>query len=409
MDGAWLAGVNGHNGFVFAGSWMAADWVRVAAELAILVAAAAWSGGNRRRMFIAVSATGLAGLAVSVVGADLAHDVLVVQLQTWRLTWLLAVVSLPAIVLVALRLRRRPTGLAATALLAAPLIILTRPFSDKAWAWGLALAMSLIGLAFAVLIRRGRAPRLSRTANRMIIEAAVILPLGSLGDSAINTGQDVAFWFRHHAFSLDPAMFIIVRLALLAAAVGLVLAARRRPVVALSGAAIAVVLAALVWDARPAWDRYLIEGGPSPLTLPDRATILWADEAPPTWFLLRRAAYVSQTQAAGLLFSRATAQEWRRRADIVRPLVTLDDWSPKSRSPTCAARLAPVALSAVQGVCAHAAGLTGVVLDRPIAGGAGVTVVSRFPEPIACTTHDRLDIRHVSRFVYLPCAGVAPH
>jgi hypothetical protein len=118
---------------------------------------------------------------------------------------------------------------------------------------------------------------------------------------------------------------------------------------------------------------------------------------------------VSQTQASGLLFSSATAAEWRRRADIVRPLVTLDDWSPSSRSPTCAARLAPVALSAVQGVCARATGLTGVVLDRPVVGGAGMTVFARTPEPIACTTRDRLDIRRVSRLTYLPCAGLAPH
>jgi hypothetical protein len=409
MDGPWLAGVTGHDGFVFAGSWMAADWVRVAAELAICGAAAVWSGGDRRRVYIAVSASALGGLVVSVIGADLARDVLIVQLQTWRLCWLLAVVSLPAIVLVALRLRRRRLGLAASALLAAPLIILTRPFSDKAWAWGAALAMSLAGLALAVLIRRGRQPALSRTANRMIIEAAVILPLGALGDSAINAGQDVAFWFRHHTFSLDPAMFIIVRMVLLAAAVGLVLMSRRRPAIALTGAVAGVLVAALVWDARPPWDRYLIDGGPGPLTLPAGATVLWADEASPTWFLLRRPAYVSQTQAAGLLFSRATSQEWRRRADIVRPLVTLDDWSPRSRSPTCAARLAPVALSAVAGVCARAAGLTGVVLDRPVVGGGGATVFSQTPEPIACTTGDRLDIRRIQRLTYLPCAGLAPH
>jgi hypothetical protein len=409
MDGAWLAGVNAHNGFVFAHSWLPADWVRLFAQLAICIAAALWSAGDRRRAFIAVSATAAAGVAVSLIGADLAHDVLIVQLQTWRLAWVLALASLPAIVLVALRLRRRPLGWAATALLAAPLIILTRPFSDKVWAWIAALAMTLAGLALAVLIRRGRQPALSRTANRMIIEAAVILPLGALGDSLINLGQDVAFWFGHHAFSLDPAMFIIVRLVLLVAAVALVLLARRRPAIGLAGAALSIAAVALVWDSRTPWDRYLVAGGPSPLALPARATVLWADEAPPTWFILRRPAYVSATQAAGLVFSRATSEEWRRRADIARPVVTLENWSLESQSPTCAARLAPITAQAVQGVCDRAAGLTGVVLDRPLIGGAGTTFDSHTPEPIYCRSRVGLDVRRVSRFVYLPCAGLASH
>jgi len=414
MDGPWLAGVTAHNGFLFAGAWMAADWVRVASELAICAAAALWSGGDRRRLFIAVAAIGAAGLAVSFVGADGLHNVLIGQLQTWRLTWLLALVSLPAMVLVALRLRRRRLGLAATALLAAPLVILTRPFSDKPWAWSAALAMSLIGFTLAALIRRGRQPALSRTANRMIIEVAVILPLGALGDSVINLGQDVAFALGHHTFSLDPAMFIVVRLALLAGGAGLVLLARRRPAIAVAGAALGLVAAALAWDSRTPWDRYLIAGAPPPIALPAHATILWADEAPPTWFLLRRPAYVSSNQAAGLVFSRATAVEWRRRADLVRPLVTLEDWSLKSGSPTCQARLAPMTAAAVQHVCARAPGLTGVVADRPVIGGGATAFISPVPEPIACMARGRLDVRRVSAFAYSPCVArppgrLAPH
>jgi len=404
MDAPWLALVMAHNGFLFTGAWMAADRVRVVAELAICAAAALCSGGGRRRAFIAIAVTATAGLTVSMLGADWARNVLITQLQTWRLTWLLAVAALPALVLTALRLRRRRLGWAACALLAAPLIILTRPFSDKAWAWGAALVMSLAGLVLAWMIRRGRAPTLSRTAERMIIEAAVILPLGALGDSAINFAQDIAFRLRHGAFSLDPAMFIFVRAALLAAGVGLVLLARRAPTGAIAGASLGLLAAALAWDARPPWDRLLIAGGPSPLALPAGATVLWADEAPPTWFLLRRPAYVSSTQAAGLVFSPATAQAWRRRAAIVAPLVTLEDWSLKSGSPDCRARLAPVSADAIRSVCARADGLSGVVTDRPLTGGGGLLFTTPTAEPIYCNTNGRLDVRNVTRFAYAPCA-----
>lgn len=408
MDEAWLARVAAHNGFVLTSSWMAADWVRVAAELAICAAAAAWSGGDRRRMFIAVSATAAGGLAVSAVGADLLHDILIVQLQTWRLAWLLAVTALPAMVLVGLRLRRRPLGLAASALMAAPLVILTRPFSDKAWAWGAALAMSAAGLTLALLIRQGRQPALSRTATRMLIEVAVVLPLGAAGDSFINLGQDVIFRLRHHAFSNDPVMFIGVRLVLLAAVLGLVLLARRRPGMALAGAACGLAAAAGLWDARTPWDRYLMSGAASPIALPTHGAILWGEDAPPSWFLLRRPAYVSMTQGAGLLFSRATAEAWSVRAAVVRPLVKLEAWSLKSGSPDCAARMAPVTLATVQGVCARAPGLAGVVLDRPVVGGAAQSFVTPTAEPIYCNTGHRLTFLTASRFTYAPCAAPIP-
>ena len=199
-------------------------------------------------------------------------------------------------------------------------------------------------------------------------------------------------------------MFIFVRIVLLAAGAGLVLLARRRPGVALGGAALGFVAAACVWDARTPWERYIIAGGPSPVALPAHATILWADEAPPTWFLLRRPAYVSSNQAAGLVFSRATATAWRERADIVRPLVTLEDWSLKSGSPDCAARLAPVTAAAIATVCSRAPELTGVVTDRPLVGDGGKVFTSPAPEAIYCNTARRLDVRQVSRFTYTPCA-----
>ncbi len=48
MDDAWLAGVVGHNGFVLPSSWLAADFVRFAAQLSIC-AAAAYGGPRRER------------------------------------------------------------------------------------------------------------------------------------------------------------------------------------------------------------------------------------------------------------------------------------------------------------------------------------------------------------------------
>lgn len=404
MDPAWLAAIVAHNGFVLTSAWLPGDWVRLAAQLAICLAAALWSGGPRRRLFIAAAAVGVGGTLAALIGADVLHDTLIVQLQTWRLAWMPAIVALPAIVLIALRLRRRPLGPTATVLLAVPLIILTRPFCDKAWAWGLGLAMTLAGLAFAAMIRAGRAPKLSRTARRMIIEAAVILPLGAVGDSLINLAQDILFFARHHAFSLDPMMFIGVRLAFLAAGGGLVALARRRPAVALAGAGAGLIIAGLAWDARTPWERYVDAGRSAPVSAPSAGSILWSEDAPPTWFLLHRPAYVSMTQGAGLLFSRATAEAWAARASVARPIVDIQDWSLASHSPSCAQRLAPVNLAEVRTVCAKAGSeLAGVVLDRPLSGGSAPSFATPVPEPVYCEARHDLKLIGVRRFSFVSC------
>ncbi len=408
MDDSWLAGVVGHNGFVLPSSWLEADFARFAAELAICAAAALWTGGTRRRFFVAVSIAALAGLLVSLVGGDGLRDALVVQLQTWRLAWLMALAALPGLVVLALALRDRPAGWPATALLAAPLVILTRPFSDFAWAWIAAAVMSAAGLVLAGLIRQGRAPTWSAARSRIIVELACVLPLAAVVDSLVNFGEDLAFHARHGVFSLDPASFVGVRLILLAVALALLWLARRRVVVALSAAGAGLIVAATIWDARTPWDRFVETAGPSPIAAglaPDGA-ILWGEEAAPTWFLLRRPAYVSATQAAGLLFARATAVEWARRAAIAAPLVPLAAWSPKSQLPTCEAREAPAATATIKGVCAQATGgLTAIVLDRPAAVGRSFTTPAA--EPYSCTVRGRVEARWTHRLTLVRCADLA--
>ncbi|HEV7158619.1 MAG TPA: hypothetical protein VGN38_09725 [Caulobacteraceae bacterium] len=404
MDPAWLTAVKAHNGFVFTGAWLPADWVRLAAQLALCIAAAVWSKGERRRLFIAAAFCGAGGTLAALIGADGLHDELIVQLQTWRLAWLTAVVSLPAIIVLALRLRRKALGPAAVALLAAPVIILTRPFCDKPWAWALALVMSAAGLAFAVSLRAGRAPNLSRTARRMIIEAAIILPLGAGADSLINLAQDWVFFAQHHAFSLDPTSFVGVRLILLAAGAGLILLTRRAFAAALATASVALIIVALAWDGRTAWERYIVSGAAPPTVMPAAGAVLWSEDAPPTWFLLRRPAYVSMTQGAGLLFSHATADAWRARAAIARPLVNIQDWSLASHSPSCAQRLAPVSLDTVRHVCVAAGpDLAGVVLDRPLVGGRARTFTTPAPEPIYCQAKRDLKLVGIDHFAFVAC------
>jgi hypothetical protein len=405
MDRAWLAAVVGHNGFVLPSSWLVADFARFAVGLANCLAAAMWTAGWRRRFFVAVSLTGAIGLAASVIAGDGVHDVLAVQLQTWRLAWLMALAALPGLVILALRLRRRPCGWPATALLAAPIIILTRPFSDFVWAWIAAVLISAAGLTLAILIRRGRSLAWSAARSRIVAELALVLPLAAAADSLVNFAEDIAFHARHGVFSLEPVGFVGVRLLLLAVGLAVLWLASRRPWIAVAAAGAGLIVAGAMWDARTPWERFVESGGPSPVAgLAPDAAILWGDEAAPTWFLLRRPAFVSATQATGLLFSRQTAIEWGRRAAVVAPLVPLPAWSPKSRLPTCPEREARVPPPVLAGICARSAGLSAIVLDRPASVGRPFT--TPVAEPYGCTVNGRIDGRWARQFVLVRCADV---
>src|SRR5262249_51754471 len=64
---------------------------------------------EHRRLLIAVLLVGVGGLACTYLGGDLAHNVLVVEIQSWRSMWLLQLVSriYTPIVLMALVARTR--------------------------------------------------------------------------------------------------------------------------------------------------------------------------------------------------------------------------------------------------------------------------------------------------------------
>jgi hypothetical protein len=402
MDGPWLAAVKLHNPGVFVAAFTPPDWASLIADLTVCGAAAAWTKGSRRTLFIAVSLIAVGGVALTAVGGDLAHDALIIQLQTWRWAWLLAVVTLPALVVVWLALRRRASGHLACALLAAPLVILTPLFRGPAWAWGPAMAMSVGGCALALLILAGRRPRLSPGVSRALLYVVAALPLAACVTGAAVLWVSVEFWRSHAGAAAQVFDFVPVRLVVFAVAVSLVLVARRRVGVAAAGAGLMLIAAALAWDARSPWDRYILSGAPPPIALAPHAQILWGAEAGDVWFLLRRPDYVAITQANGLLFNRTTALEWTRREKALWPVLARSDWPRPGPAPTCEDLETPTPRELVAAACRQAPGLSGMVMSTPVAGAR----MFRTPAPQMrfCASGPNIDTRLIDRFYYLPCS-----
>jgi hypothetical protein len=395
IDSAWFAAIGG--GFAFAHAWKPEDWTSLAVDLAICMAAIAWSKGMRRRLYMAVVVTAVAGVSLALVGGDIGRSALIIPLQPWRCAWLLGVIKLPALVLLWLRLRRRRLGLAAWALLAAPVFILTPQFASLAWAP--ALAMCVAGGALTFLVRINRQPRVSNTVARLLVEAAAVLPLANLGAGLIYLWLDARFWLQNHASIVDEAALLPVRLGLLAIAVALCLMARRRAGAVMIVSSFLVVASVLAWDARTPWERYVSGAHLLPLAgeLPERAQILWGASAADTWFLLRRPAYVSLTQSSVLLMSRSTALEWDRRAAWVGPVLPLSGQVTSCADSEPAPLLAHVAL-----VCHRAAGLYGVIVDSPAPGGLSFTTPAK--RVSLCYSGPRVGARSIDRFYFLPCS-----
>jgi hypothetical protein len=60
--------------------------------------------------------------------------------------------------------------------------------------------------------------------------------------------------------------------------------------------------------------------------VPANAELFWWDGLPETWFLVERRSFLSVSQLGGVVFSEALANEARRRASILEPLVPAGYW-----------------------------------------------------------------------------------
>jgi hypothetical protein len=395
IDKDWFAIVG--DGFTFTGAWKPEDWAKLFADLAIVGSAAAWARGDRRRILLAVWLTASAGVGLSILGGDILRNTLLSQLQTWRLAWLLAVIKLPAMVLVWLRLRRRPCGRLASVLLAAPLLMLGPRFEQIDWAP--ALVSSGAGWIVALLARRNHQPGFLVRNAKWLTGAAVVLPLANIGGGLIFTVIDAQFWLQHHTSNTDLAGFQPVRLGWLTAATTLVLIAPRREFAAICAAAILLIASVVFWDTQSPRERYLLGAHASlgASLIPQGAQILWEADAVDTWIILRRPSYVSVTHTGGLIFNRDATLEWARRAAQVAPLAPMSGDVRR-----CSDLQRPIPVDRVALVCRRAVGLYGVVVDNPVADAQSFTTsVARVS---LCSSGSSLGVHSTNRFYYLPCS-----
>jgi hypothetical protein len=332
MDDPWLDVVRERSQFLFLQLWSTRDWaINAQPFLCLGFTAIAVRSDRIRRLCVGAALVGAAGLAVALIGGLIGPVAILVQGQAWRWVWVAVLLSELLLPLTALKVGRDEK----CGPLCALLLVFgwTLPGIDGTACIGLA---SIIWLARPVISSRGsRYCRWAFTALIIAIGMWIFIqcrniwspPSASAGPAPLVEAQ------LREMFALKmPAV-------LLCALIWWGVQTARTKWTLISLTVILAAFSALVFSAAFRQPRLLATSADI------REFAAWANVIPPTstvlvtpprdvgafvWFALNRPNYLSLDQSAGVVFSRATALEVRRRSDVLLPLAD-PDWKLLSR------------------------------------------------------------------------------
>lgn len=314
-DDVWWSAVMLANGQVLLSEWMHSDWQTVVLDLAVMVAAARFLPRPIAPLAAATAAASVLLLLVSLVGVDLLRNVLLTQLQLWRVLWfthLFALALLPALVL-------RAWGVPQFGRLLAAALTAAAVAANVRWPAGWAFLALVAGVLWLAHARPPISATMMRTTEALMAVVVVGLSIAALANNVgllldDRQGFDLTTW--------TLLLFTLPTFALPLAAVALHAQRQGGPMkwLALGLAVSALAYACWHWDRRSPFTR-TIESGlhqvhPFDAKIPRHAQVYWQDGLRATWVLLKRASFYTDAQAAGLLFNRATAVEAQRRRAI---------------------------------------------------------------------------------------------
>jgi hypothetical protein len=304
-DPLWFKGTVLANDLVYVSEWTVADGVAVVTHAVVVWVAFRGDDQPLARLGRATVIASPILFLVSFVGADLVHNVLITQLQLWRITWLLdllALASLPRLMLS--QWRRGPKGrCAAVAVFVAVYALddwIPTGWIFAAWA-GLSLLLS------------GSAAEPKPRVLRLAMVMTGVCGLGVVALQVQNTMAQMAMPEQGMKIAEPVSIFFSTPLIALPAILGMLWLWERGGAMRAVAAAAAVLLfgvAVTQWDQRTPWARY-VESAPRGVhpfvaDIPPGAQVYWHDQVAATWILLQRANFMSTSQTSGLLFNRAT-------------------------------------------------------------------------------------------------------
>jgi hypothetical protein len=323
MDAAWLEVVRERSQFLFLQLWSVRDWDLNARPFIYLAfTAIAIPDDRTRKLCVAAALVGAAGLAVAFVGGLIGPIAILVQGQAWRWVWVTVFTSALLLPVTALQVWRdeRCGPLCAILLLSgwtlpavdgtacvslALILWLTRPYINARvtpyfrWvtaALGISIVTWILIKSWAIVsppnAPSGRAP----------LGAVQIRDIFGLKIPAVLFGALVWWWIQTSRTIWVPTLLSAMLVAL----------------------STFMLPAAFKQSRTLASAPDINEFADWVNAIPPTSTVLVApahDVGAFVWFTLGRPNYLSVDQSAGVVFSRATAVEVRRRSEVLLPLM----------------------------------------------------------------------------------------
>jgi len=305
-DENWWHAVLQANNAVVIGEWHQADFVAALANLGVLALAVRGRQDPLAHAGRAALVAAAALCVVSYVAVDLLHDVLITQLQLWRVLWVvnvLALLNLPP--LLAREWARGPGGrLAAVAVFVAYFV--ADCYSPNSWA--------IVAWAIVALVASARGTALKPSVVIAASVATLLVGLGATALQVFNALGQLNLEQQGMAIARTSSVPFVLPILMLPLALGFIMAWEHGGVARVSSVAATVALLAIgvvTWDQRTPWERYVeaAQPGSHPFAklIPPGAEVYWHEDVLATWLLLQRPQFISLNQVSGLLFNRDTA------------------------------------------------------------------------------------------------------
>lgn len=325
MDHAWLEVVRERSQFLFLQLWSASDWaLNVQPFFYLAFTAIAVPDCRIRKLCLAAAMVGVAGLAVALIGSLIGPVAILVQGQAWRWVWITVLVSALVFPVTALQVwQNRKCGPLCTLLLIsgwtlpaldgtacvsiALLLWLTRDhintrvatvFQWLTAALCIAIVTWMSFKAWAILVAS------SLHSGRALLDAAQLRDVFGLRIAAVIFVALVWWWMQtYRTIRLTVLCAILVALSIFVLPAAF---KQSRTLAAAPGIEEFSDLTAAIPPTSPV------------LVTPPR------DVGAFVWFTLGRPNYLAVDQSAGVVFSRATALEVKRRSEVLLPLMEAD-------------------------------------------------------------------------------------
>ena len=344
MDSEWLENVRATAALNFPDLWLRVDWLSILASFAIVTWAAVLmmrESPERARVLLLAIVLGAVGVVATIVAARVPYRLLL-QAQPYRALWIVQVLAIPLSISLACRLWQRSTLTTALACLLGGFLVFPNLVTFE---------LIFVAFAFCALVVLYNLPGRPQAPAGWLVRSVIAAFLIGMLAAGIVKAIIVVMAARDRSSVPDPVVYgpldPMVYGLFFATSLGLIFwlgmvlwclrIAMRTPKARQALTVACLVLALLIhaaggivvrshgyrnWmqpsDSPYAFIRgYFEQRGPTvgPLTVYDGAVI----NVGFVWFDLGAKSYFNLAQLVGSIFSRETAVEARRRADIVRP------------------------------------------------------------------------------------------